>query len=506
MPDKQGLGFLKQRNLQRKEDIMKRLLIYVMMALVYLTVCSVTWPGSLSLSANANEKAPLPKKITYKKPADDVPAKIQNLLGKWEGDWEGALDSYFIFENVTQDSAEMVNGWAMIPGVNQAGLARYTVLLETNNDDSIVKFRFHLVEGSVSYDGKTINAVYNGKSKIKMKKTESPDFKLPEMVAKKPKVTEELKESALLSEDDSVIEEKAPFPGYLFRPKDNAAHPGIIFLHGSEGGNGDYNDPFGQIPRTSTGKNAATPSFAREYARRGYVTYALCYYDCKCHEGNDACPPDNFKEIDIYKITYEAFLWLKKSDYVQNKKVAIWGGSIGAEHSLLFASLIGKHKESMKLIEPDAILAFSPPDIATGNSTKKQLNDLYKGIDFVRDNYSAWMFANKKIKTGTPIDIQNYNGPVLITYFTNDPIIWGAPINPENLVKKYSDNNIPHTFIHFCDENDMSKTLKVVRDNIDKNIIINFTKEKGHVSPREQKSWTLMNEAINLFIQTHLDN
>ena len=113
--------------------------------------------------------------------------------------------------------------------------------------------------------------------------------------------------AALLSEDDSVIEEKAPFPGYLFRPKDNAAHPGIIFLHGSEGGNGDYNDPFGRIPRTSTGKNAATPSFAREYARRGYVTYALCYYDCKCHESNDACPPDNFKEIDIYKLPMKHF-------------------------------------------------------------------------------------------------------------------------------------------------------------------------------------------------------
>ena len=158
----------------------------------------------------------------------------------------------------------------------------------------------------------------------------------------------------------------------------------------------------------------------------------------------------------------------------------------------------------MKLIEPDAILAFSPPDIATGNSTKKQLNDLHKGIDFVRDNYSAWMFDNEKIKTGTPIDIQYYNGPVLITYFTNDPIIWGAPINPGNLVKKFSDNNNPHTFIQFCDENNVSKALEEVKENMDKNIVINFTKEKGHVSSREQKSATLMSEAINLFLETHL--
>ena len=150
MPDKQGLGFLKQRNLQRKEDIMKRLLIYVMMALVYLTVCSVTWPGSLSLSANANEKAPLPKKITYKKPADDVPAKIQNLLGKWEGDWEGEWNSYFIFENVTPDSAELIYGWAASAqrGIYQGGLMRYTALLETNSDDSTVKLTFTRIKCS----------------------------------------------------------------------------------------------------------------------------------------------------------------------------------------------------------------------------------------------------------------------------------------------------------------------------------------------------------------------
>ena len=92
---------------------MKRLLIHAMMVLVCFTVCSVAWLDSLSLSAKDNEKAPLPEKITYKKPAGDVPAKIQNLLGKWEGDWGGelALNSYFIFENVTPDSAEMVYGW-----------------------------------------------------------------------------------------------------------------------------------------------------------------------------------------------------------------------------------------------------------------------------------------------------------------------------------------------------------------------------------------------------------
>lgn len=111
-------------------------------------------------------------------------------------------------------------------------------------------------------------------------------------------------ESALLSPDNSVIKEKAPFPGYLYHPNDNAAHPGILLLHGSDGGNGDFNPNF---RNARTGENAGTPSLARDYARRGYVTYALCHFDCKHHDGYDDYPPDDLKDIDIYKITYEAF-------------------------------------------------------------------------------------------------------------------------------------------------------------------------------------------------------
>ena len=271
-------------------------------------------------------------------------------------------------------------------------------------------------------------------------------------------------------------------------------------MHGSDGGNGNFNP----AALGDTGENASTPSLAREYARRGYVTYALCWFDCKHHENYDAYPPDELKEIDIYK-TYEAFLWLKKSDYVQDKKVAIWGVSMGAEQALLLSSLVGKYKESMKLIEPDAILADSPSDIASSAFTKEGVDAIRRGEKYVTNDDSAWMFNNKKIKTGTPIDIQYYNGPVLITYFTNDPI-WGVHINPENLVKKYLKNNIPHTFIHFCDENDVSKALKTAKDNMDKNIIINFTKEKGHTNPVEPKSFSLKYEVTKEFLKTHLDN
>ena len=488
---------------------MKKLLIFVMMILVCFTVYSVAWSDSSSSSAKGNEKAPLPEKITYKKPAGDVPANIQNLLGKWEGKWNGELDSYFIFENVTQDSAEMVNGWGMVPGVNQvAGLERYTVLLETNSNDSTVKFSFPRVEGTVSYNGKTINAVYAGSSKIKMNKTESPDFELPEMVTKKPKVTKGLKESALLSPDNSVIEEKAPFPGYLYRPNDNAPHPGILILHGSDGGNGDYWHMPGTPPSAYVGENSFSPMLARNYAKLGYVVYALCYFDCKHHEGYDCYPPDELKDIDLLKVTYKAFLWLKNSDYVKNKKVAIWGGSRGAEQALIFASFVEKNKDNMNLTVPDAILSISPSDYVAGAFTKEQADYINNSTEldlnnFPTNNYSSWIFDGKKIKPNIPIEIENYKGPVLITYFSTDTT-WGPSVHCENLAKRYSENNIPYVLIPFSKGKDVMEAVDKARNNMDKSIFINFNKEKGHHYPMDMDLRSVMNNIIDLFLKTHL--
>ena len=90
-----------------------------------------------------------------------------------------------------------------------------------------------------------------------------------------------------------VIKEKAPFPGYMYRPKDDAAHPGILILHGSDGGNGDFWH-FPGKPPANVGEKAGTPQLARHYASLGYVTYALCYFDCMHHEGYDDYPPKEY--------------------------------------------------------------------------------------------------------------------------------------------------------------------------------------------------------------------
>ena len=125
--------------------------------------------------------APLPDKASYKKPAANVPKNIQKLLGRWEGNWNGQLNATMIFEEVTPTEAKLIYGWGTVPswGINQAGKIRYTATIKIKNAKSNVDFSYGKTKGVLSADGKTIDAVFNGRSLITMKKTEDPFGKLP---------------------------------------------------------------------------------------------------------------------------------------------------------------------------------------------------------------------------------------------------------------------------------------------------------------------------------------
>jgi imidazolonepropionase-like amidohydrolase/dienelactone hydrolase/Tol biopolymer transport system component len=122
------------------------------------------------------EKAPPPDNISYKKPGDNVPKSIQNLIGKWEGDWDGQFNSYVIVEEVTADSARVIFGWSALPafGITKGGYSRDTARLTHIGNESGIDFEFAMIKGTLSADGKTIDAAYNGQSLIVMKKIEDP--------------------------------------------------------------------------------------------------------------------------------------------------------------------------------------------------------------------------------------------------------------------------------------------------------------------------------------------
>lgn len=235
----------------------------------------------------------------------------------------------------------------------------------------------------------------------------------------------------------NIIQEKAPFPGYLYRPNDNLPHPAILLLHGSEGGNGDYWYFPGQKP-TKVGADALVPFVARYYATLGYVTYALCYFDCEHLPGYSSYPPQELKNIDLMSVTYPALEWLKNSKFVQNNKVILWGASRGAEQTLVLASELSKLKiNNPNIILPDGVVALSPLERIAPAFPYSDAQALISGSrpQFSRSD-SAWMIYNRGLKTFEGIALNEYPNPVLVSSFVQDPV-WGR-IDMSQLVKQYS--------------------------------------------------------------------
>lgn len=253
------------------------------------------------------------------------------------------------------------------------------------------------------------------------------------------------KEADRLSEEDKLpyVKVEAPFPGYIYRPKGGKSHPAIIFLHGSEGGNSDYYQAEGFNPEL-TGENGTIPNIAKYYASQGFVTYALCYFDCrKNHKGYENYPPDNFAQIDIFEHVYKPLEWLKNSELVDGNKVILWGGSKGAELSLVLSSYLAKLNENgASFVLPDAVMSLSPSDriglASYKDPNSNQLVTLYSSPSYI--------FGTKEFKPWETIEVQHYKKPLIINYMTSDPL-WGPMMNPMVSYYKFLGGNIQPMFL-----------------------------------------------------------
>ncbi len=239
----------------------------------------------------------------------------------------------------------------------------------------------------------------------------------------------------------NIIREKAPFPGYIYRPNNTLSHPAIILLHGSEGGNGDFWYQPGQAP-IDTGENGLVPYLARYYAMLGYVTYAICYFDCKHHDGFTSYPPDDLKNVDLMKATYPALSWLKSYKFVDQKKVILWGASRGAEQALLLATRLTElQKEDSSIILPDGVVSLSPIEQITPALSQEVADAIIGGQPFtLAKDESAWLINGEKQINFDVINISKFPNPVLITSFQKDPV-WKY-INMQDLKNQYQPKDL----------------------------------------------------------------
>lgn len=223
-----------------------------------------------------------------------------------------------------------------------------------------------------------------------------------------------------------ILHLKNPFSGSAFYSANNQEKKtSILMLHGSEGGSANYINVEAAV-----------------LATQNYSVLAFCYFDC-----NQA--PNGYKQtlknIELAKL-FEAIQWLR-SQPTSNGKVIVYGFSRGAELSLILGSL----SEELN-IKIDGVIAHAPSDkyvvpynsnwknpicwlcVAGVNQCNEQSppeaywwNMKCGDYDFNLQSSpnSAWLLNGEAIVAWKRIEIEKYNGPLLITVGEKDEV-WPA--------------------------------------------------------------------------------
>jgi dipeptidyl aminopeptidase/acylaminoacyl peptidase len=192
--------------------------------------------------------------------------------------------------------------------------------------------------------------------------------------------------------DDTVRSVDCPFPmGRLYVPSQRGAHPGIVLLHGSEGGRLRFVD--------------GTAVFL---ARAGFAALVLPYF------GVPQTPP-RLHRVELSK-TVEALDWLRQCWWVKGRAVGLYGASRGAEHALFVASLV----RAPRLLR--AVAVHAPPATTWGAFDPFTRKSLYTPLG---NKEPAWTLEGRPVPSGVALEIEQYEGPVFISHGTQDEI-WPA--------------------------------------------------------------------------------
>ncbi len=268
----------------------------------------------------------------------------------------------------------------------------------------------------------------------------------------------------------TTVAEDVPFQGSkLFVPNDNVTHPGVILLHGSEGGSAAF-----------------TWVKAQFLAANGYAALAYCYFDC----GANSAAPKVLANVEVHKV-FEALAWLKNSPYVKGKKTAIYGVSRGAELSMIIAE---KSNSEVDLTIPNVILAHAPSDITNPawswswvdrrcwlcyDTENCQSWNPSCGINPLQgpegkpmwDTLPAWQWNNKELPMKKRIEVERFQGTIFLSVGTADTV-W--PYQQTQRIEQTLKNGKRNAEVHyFAGEDHIFKTTAGNRLN---DLVIEFLK------------------------------
>ncbi len=224
------------------------------------------------------------------------------------------------------------------------------------------------------------------------------------------------------------------------------SQPLVVGLGGSEGGNAWASDRWKKTRDT--------------FLEKGYAFLAIGYFGC---EGTPAIL-DKIAIDDIYAAIQAA----KMNNKIDSKKVAIIGGSRGADLALL----LGSYYKDI-----NAVVAMSPSHAVFPGHTQEFITSCWtfngKELPFIPLNDEAIPFLMKRDLRGTfeammkdsiaeeksLIKVENINGSVLLLSATKDEIIPAVAMG-EKMMLRLKESKFKHPYEHIILEGSHEEPTK----------------------------------------------
>lgn len=222
--------------------------------------------------------------------------------------------------------------------------------------------------------------------------------------------------------------------------------PLIVGLGGSEGGNAWTSDYW---------KNTRD-----KFIKNGYAFLAIGYFGAKG-------TPDTLNKIAIEDV-YNAIKIATKNKKVNKKKIAIIGGSRGADLALLLGSYYKDINCVVSIVGSNAVFPGHTPHFSTSCWTYEN-----KELPFVPVNEEAVPFLMKRDLRGTfetmlkdtiavekaTIKIENIKGAIFLLSATKDEICPSTPM-AEMMMERLKSNKFKYQYEHKSIEGGHAEPLK----------------------------------------------
>lgn len=239
--------------------------------------------------------------------------------------------------------------------------------------------------------------------------------------------------------------------------------PLVVGLGGSEGGNAwasDYWKPTRD-----------------KFLEIGYAFLSIGYFGAK----GTPKQLDRIAIEDVFNAIEEAL----KNEYVDKNKIAIIGGSKGADLALLLGSYYNRNSAVVAIVPSHAVFAghtnhFTTSCFTFQNEELPFIPVNKEAIPFLwkRDLRAAFetMLKDTVSEEKALIRVENISGPILLLSATKDEVCPSTPMS-DKIVSRLVDKKFKHHFEHIAIEGGHTEPLK----NFD--LIFNFLQK--HFNPKK---------------------